>query len=468
MLPITSYTDAIGNPRQLSPLLGDLHPDPAREPQSKAGLVILPLVGRNREWTLSLPTASHFSLPPSEIALRCRHTSPLFARAEYIPDALIVFDNLGAPHTLPALLQEAHTPIEEFIRLNCSAKRRNRIRMALESIAAATATPIGHGALNRGRICFDEGCNLRLSDRPLIAEPVRNDHIALGKASLLLFVAASDLKAYRALSAEPHSSKDEEQRRLRCLLSAAEYHGSTALATLCSALLNGASEQHIATAIRALAHEPFAPLEILHPLLTSRGANHFPFATTTAPLPTEKFARVDFDLCERVEMAGDQMVRYLRGGRWGYCHHDGQMINVEREIVAAYDFQEGRAVIRTPRGYGLVDTTGRLVMNDVWEQLCWYGDENVAVGADSQGRWHIYDRQGRQLSAVACDWMGDASEGFVVARRNGRFGYYSTDGRRHTDFIYQEAFSFSDGLALVRRNEGPYFHIDTSFHRVVE
>lgn len=124
-------------------------------------------------------------------------------------------------------------------------------------------------------------------------------------------------------------------------------------------------------------------------------------------------------------------------------------------------------MIRTPRGYGLVDSSGRVVMNDVWEQLAWYGDENVCVGADNLGRWHIYDRMGRQLSTVGCDFMGDASEGFVVARRGERYGYISTDGKRHTDFIYDEAYSFSEGRALVKRNNN-YFHIDTSFHRVVE
>jgi hypothetical protein len=100
--------------------------------------------------------------------------------------------------------------------------------------------------------------------------------------------------------------------------------------------------------------------------------------------------------------------------------------------------------------------------------MAWYGDENVVVAADQRGRWHIYDRMGRQLSTVACDWMGDASEGFVVARKGNFFAYFDTAGKRHTDFIYDEAFSFSGGRALVRRKGGPYFHIDTSFHRIVE
>lgn len=471
MLPITAYTDAIGNPLQLSPRLQGFHLDPSRGVCSRNGVIIIPLVGQDKRWTLSLPRGNRFTLRKSEIALRCRTiatSDTLFAEAEYLPEALIVFDNLSRAHSCEALLQEAHTPLEEFVRLNCSARHRSHLRMAIESVASAMTKPINHGSLDRFRICFDAHCNLRLMDYPIVDTLRRSDHSALGRAALLLFVAASDLKGYRALIDSPHNSPCEEQRRLRCLLSAAEHHGSTRLAALCSALLAGASHNEIATAVAHLAHERFAPLGLLYPLLTSRQPHQFYHLEGTPTLEEEELVRLDFALCERVEPAGDQMVRYLSGDHWGYAHQDGEIIRIEREVIAAYDFEEGRAVIRTPRGYGLVDTSGRLVMNDVWEQLCWYGGENVAVAADDTGRWHLYDRMGRQLSAVACDWLGDASEGFVVARRGGRFGYYSTDGERHTDFIYDEAFSFSGGRALVRRKGGPYFHIDTSFHRVVE
>lgn len=437
--------------------------------------ISLPLVGNGKEWTLTIPATASFSQPRENIALKCRATrqegSP-FAPAEMIPCALTIFDSLGSPHTCDGVLQEAHTPLVEFIRHNCSCARRDHLRVAIESIASVLEQGLRHGRLCRENICFDEKGAVRLADYPMVTSATSSDFHTLGSAAILLHIGGCNLNAFGTLISKS-TSPTEQQRRLRCILSAAEYHGSTTLSTLCSALLNRASDTAILSAIRALSQERFAPLDILPSLLESRQEEN-PTATATAAHatnipnpPSETHTTIDFSLCERVEVASDNIVRYKRGGHWGYAYCNGEAIVIEREVVAAYDFVEGRAVIRTPRGYGLVDTSGRMVMNDVWEQMTWYGDENVAVAADQRGRWHIYDRMGRQLSTVACDWMGDASEGFVVARKGNFFAYFDTAGKRHTDFIYDEAFSFNNGVALVHR-KGEYFHIDTSFHRIVE
>lgn len=471
MLPITAYTEALGCEIQKSPHLQGLHLNTAEEVIYSKHTISFPLQGRGKSWRLTIATTDQFPLSEASVRLRTLATqSPdnPFAPAEYISDALVVYDSLGVAHTLSALLQEAHTPLIDFIRRNCSTKRRGHLRTALESIYQRVKEGFTtHGSLTSKRIEFDEGGELYILDYPIIPEAQHSDTTALAKAALMLYIGASDIDSFKALIALPTGDATELTRRLRCILSAAEHHGSTRLATLCRAVLNNATDGELLAAIGALCNERFAPLEILCPLLTSRSPEG-PVAIAKQTLPPDEVVWVDFALCDRVEMASDNIVRYKQGDHWGYAYTDGQKIIIEREIIAAYDFEEGRAVIRTPRGYGLVDSSGRVVMNDVWEQLAWYGDENVCVGGDTQGRWYIYDRMGRQLSTVGCDFMGDASEGFVVARRGGRYGYFSTDGKRHTDFIYDEAYSFSGGRALVRRKGGPYFHIDTSFHRVVE
>ena len=53
----------------------------------------------------------------------------------------------------------------------------------------------------------------------------------------------------------------------------------------------------------------------------------------------------------------------------------------------------------------------------------------------------------------------------MVARKGNKFGYYSTSGQKMTDFIYDEAYGFINGLALVAHN-GNHYHIDDLFHRL--
>ena len=106
-----------------------------------------------------------------------------------------------------------------------------------------------------------------------------------------------------------------------------------------------------------------------------------------------------------------------------------------------------------------------MVMNDVWDTLEWHSAEGVVTASDSAGKWHIYNPQGGQLSTAHADWMGSVAEGFVVARRGNKFGYFSTKGTKVTDFMYDEAFSFHNGVALVTK-EGKRYHIDTTFRRI--
>lgn len=98
------------------------------------------------------------------------------------------------------------------------------------------------------------------------------------------------------------------------------------------------------------------------------------------------------------------------------------------------------------------------------EQLAWHGPDNVAT-ASRDGLWYLYDRCGRQLTAEGADWMGDPSEGRLLIRRGGRFGFIGLDGRPVTTLRFDEAYSFRNGRAAVRIR-GEWFQIDPDGHRI--
>lgn len=462
----TAFMEALENEQQRCSRLRDFYPltkHIASTLRVTNASIVAHLRGEGKEWTLTIPTKGQFALSLKEIQERLLTISHLseYTFAEFLPKAITLFEGAGNPHLCDALLQETHSPLVEFIRRNCSEKYRGHIRAALENISYTFH--LTHGGLNRRNICFDTTGGLKLTDYPITAESKGDDHLQFGSVALLLYIGASDLGAFGYLS-EAAPNQEEHTRRLRCILSAGEFHGRSTLAELASALLNCATSETIERCVRRLSAEPFAPLPLLRSLLASHSHTTTINTSTIPTPPAEEYSKVDFSLCDEITNPSDQIVRYRKGKRWGYAYTDGERIAVDREIIGAYDFEEGRAVIHTPRGYGLIDTTGRIIMNDTWEQMCWYCNDNVVVAADNMGNWHLYDRMGRQLSTVACDWMGDACEGIVVAKRNGKFGYITTDGQKRTDFIYEEAYSFSDGLARVKHN-GRYYHIDTSFHR---
>ena len=170
------------------------------------------------------------------------------------------------------------------------------------------------------------------------------------------------------------------------------------------------------------------------------------------------------ELFDEVCPPSEMICRAYRGGYWYYITLDNRVIPTERPLLAAFDFYEGRAVVRTERGYGLIDNSGKWIMRDRWSDMAWHGSENIAT-ASADGIWHIYNRSGQQLSTIGAEWMGDAGEGFVVGRRGSKYAYYSTSGKLLGDFIYDQAGSFNDGVALVERR-GSRYYIDTTLHKL--
>ena len=470
---IEALAEALSHPQQLSPLLArGYHPiEPVKHNyRIERDLIRIPLSDGSKEWLITIPTKGTFGVSEHEMRTKCLITqhSTLFAEAHYIRSAVTLFDNNGAMHTLPALLQEEMLPFFEFLRLNYSTQNTPCLRRALESIALSATKllrePLSHNNLSRHNIGFDKECLLRISDLP-IARGDSDDVEQLAKAAMLIYIAASQKDAHEVLSSTKSGTNQEFQRRLRSILVAAEHYAISPLVRLVEGLLHKSGSESIAHSLGELATEPFRPMPLLTGLLS--GKSERPDTTPHNSFTEEAHSslRVNFDACEEVLPAGEGLVRYRRGGLWGYAHTDGSRLPLERIVLYAEEFHNKRAVIKTARGYGLMDCEGRIVMNDVWEDLGWHPAEGIVTAADKCGKWRIYDSLGRQLSTVACDWLGGVAEGYIVGKNEGKFGYFSTSGEKLTNFIYDEAYSFCNGVALVCF-KGSYYHIDTTFHRL--
>lgn len=468
---IDAYFEALQSHPQRHAKLANMHPLPdhfRKGYRLTHKTITFTLSDGSKQWDLTLPTSDSFELTRREIEARIAQITrqPLFAEAHFLSSALTLFGDSGEPCECHGILQEAHTPFAEFVRHNCSSKRRTNLRTALQNVALACRTMLqeglNHGSLTYNSFSFDESGRLYIADYPLVTQR-GSDYLRFAEVALLLFVAGCDIEAYKILICRSQSPEEYHQR-LRHILSAAEHYDIAPLIKIAKLLATPSNGGSFAEAIEALACEGFRSMPLLHNLLATR---HESGSVAVSHYEGEECAEgetVDFTKCDEVHQS-DQIVRYRKGDIWGYAHWNGERIVVERIVLYANDFIEGRAVIRTTRGYGMIDTLGHVVMNDVWSDLCWYGDENIATAADEDGKWYIFDRMGRRLSTIPADWLGDPAEGFVVGRKGRLFGYYATNGDRLTDFIYDEAFSFSEGTALVTKGKARY-HIDTTLHRI--
>ncbi len=150
-------------------------------------------------------------------------------------------------------------------------------------------------------------------------------------------------------------------------------------------------------------------------------------------------------------------------GLWIYRDAQGGQA-YGRRFEYAEDFTAGRALVAVDGTGTLIDSKGRQVLPAPLECQEWDAEQGVASVA-LYGRCGLYDRDGKALTALCYDWLGSWREGLLLAQKGDKFGFLDATGREAIGFIYDEASSFSGGVAPVRIG-GEEFRIDRTGARV--
>ena len=84
----------------------------------------------------------------------------------------------------------------------------------------------------------------------------------------------------------------------------------------------------------------------------------------------------------------------------------------------------------------------------------------------SNGKYGYINTEGKRVVDCIYDKAFDFSEGLAIVELNGKYGYINTEGKRVVDCIYDKAFAFREGLAVVELN-GKWGYINTEGEFVV-
>ena len=394
---------------------------------------------------------------------------PFVASLRLLRREVLLYPDDGRPVRSDLLVEELpqeSQPFGDFLRTHLNRNNRRPVRRLLQQLpemADALADTLPHPRIDRRTLLVAAP-----DHRPLLTGygylTARRDDppaVALLRLALLLHAALGAPDHYACLKG---LTRREAPRLWQALRLQGEF-GRTAPLAEAAALLSTPTPDATAarTLLADLARLPFAPMPLLAGLLGDMTPGS-PSPPVPDPLPVEDDSlRIDFSDCDEVCPRADTLIRYRRGNRWGFSDRHGRPLGTET-FLETDDFYEGRAAVRTASGWGLLRRDGTYALPPDREQLAWHGPDNVAT-ASRDGLWHLYDRCGRQLTAEGADWMGDPSEGRLLIRRGGRFGFIGLDGRPVTTLRFDEAYSFRNGRAAVRIR-GEWFQIDPDSHRI--
>lgn len=99
-----------------------------------------------------------------------------------------------------------------------------------------------------------------------------------------------------------------------------------------------------------------------------------------------------------------------------------------------------------------------------YEEVVWDGRRGVAA-VMAEGEWSLVDGAGTVLTAEPYDWLGEWSEGLMLAVREGRCGFIDAAGDEVIPCVWDDATSFADGVALVASG-GENFFINPRGERI--
>lgn len=162
--------------------------------------------------------------------------------------------------------------------------------------------------------------------------------------------------------------------------------------------------------------------------------------------------KVDFSMREWIDIPSEDRIAFREEGRYGYLDLLNRVV-IEAQFLNAEPFHEGRAVVETDNGCGLINKQGEWIIAPEHEDICWSADYNIATVGGEHG-WALYDSLGHRISPYY-DYLGDCQEHRLTACRDNRWGFIDTHGCEVVALLYDDAFGYKNGRARVVLNGRP-------------
>ncbi len=186
---------------------------------------------------------------------------------------------------------------------------------------------------------------------------------------------------------------------------------------------------------------------------------------------------VEYDLEEPLK-SNEKLVMVKLNEKYGFINSDDRKVVIPIIYDEIGEFRHNLIKIKLNRNWGIIDTNGKEVypsicsdedaLPDLNTINCLKGFHSSDIYEDTNGRWglsvdgktiipYIY----RDMFRTICD-----EEWLIVAKPNTKWGYINLANQVVIPFTYDEAYQFSDGVAMVKQN-GKWGYINRANKKVI-
>jgi hypothetical protein len=134
-------------------------------------------------------------------------------------------------------------------------------------------------------------------------------------------------------------------------------------------------------------------------------------------------------------------------GLYGYIDKTGKVI-IEPQFDYAGNFSEGLASVRDANDlYGYINKSGSYVIEPKFKDA-WAFQQECAIVKDASGKFGQIDRSGKYIIEPEDDSFPRFSEGLRCKQVDGKYGYFDKSGNIVIEPQFSYARNFSEGLAF--------------------
>lgn len=460
ILSIAQYAEALLNPAGRFQTLSDLVP--MRDAEGKLAFrihnqnfVSFRVTIGNRPCQLLCPL--HYD---AETALRmermCRSTaccdSKWFHAPKFLDEEVILFDASDRDFRVSLILQSLHTgeKLDDFLkRATLAAEKRPLQELLAAFVEMALWIRSQHFGIKQHNIVVAPDRKLYLNG---VGGEDRSPEIAFA-----LFLAVVQPTCYPEIARPLLLRQIPYLRIVDTICRQATATGFNLPEILFHREQTTEVDRALEQLVNASAKDPLIDFEALRSLSSSKTARAN--EPVIRPIPF----RERFPGHLQVDEPSDGIIRVYDPQGWHFVDCENRPL-FEGCFRHAMPFHEGRAEVETESGAGLIDKEGRFILPPVYEEVCW-DDYNNRIYVEEQGKWSMLYRDGSPVNQETFDWMGECCEGLILVMRNRKHGFITLDGKIAIPLQYDDASSFSEGVAEVMLN-GERFCIDHNGEKV--
>lgn len=133
---------------------------------------------------------------------------------------------------------------------------------------------------------------------------------------------------------------------------------------------------------------------------------------------------------------------------FGFVNNLGEEV-IPLKYEKAYDFIDGKAIVKLNGKYGFIDKTGKTIIPFEYSELKYFSD-GLAL-AQKDGKYGFIDENGNTKIAFGYKDAYSYSENLSAVRKDGKYGYIDTKGDPIIPFVFDNCGKFRGGFAAVKK-----------------